>query len=258
MALKSALSFRRRNTAGWRLVWLAAFATGVLAADVQGWADNPQQAIESAVDGDQIQRNAPLPERARKSIGEIEKLPDIQHNPPAPQPDEKPLRFWTMNLSWLPYAILAVIVGGLLFLLLQYLRNRTGAGAKASAKAAEIVTTHMVATPPAPDAPERDRTFDEIDALAESGAFTEAVHRLLLLVQERLRGRIEHGIQVSLTSREILRRAKLQGEAATAFATLVAAVEVSLFGLRSANAATYALCREHSRRVLAAATGMTP
>ena len=31
---------------------------------------------------------------------------------------------------------------------------------------------------------------------------TEAVHRLLLIVQERLRTRIEHGIQASLTSRE--------------------------------------------------------
>jgi hypothetical protein len=102
--------------------------------------------------------------------------------------------------------------------------------------------------------PERDRTFDEVDALAESGAFTEAVHRLLLLVQERLRSRIEHGLQVSLTSREILRRARLQGDGATAFATLVAAVEISLFGMRAANAATYALCRENSRRVLAAAT----
>ena len=159
-----------------------------------------------------------------------------------------------MDLSWLPYVILGVIGIGLAYVLLRYVMNRMGGRNPASAKVVEPkATTSVVASSALPGEPERDRTFDEIDALAESGAFTEAVHRLLLLVQERLRGRIEHGLQASLTSREILRRAKLPGEAATAFATLVAAVEVCLFGLRSANAATYAICRENCRRVLAAA-----
>ena len=58
--------------------------------------------------------------------------------------------------------------------------------------------------------------------------FGEAIHRLLLLVQERLRSKLEHGFQTSLTSREILRRARLTGDAKTAFASLVAAVEITL------------------------------
>ena len=103
------------------------------------------------------------------------------------------------------------------------------------------------------DAAERDYTFDEVDQLAAQGAFGEAIHRLLLLVQERLRSRIEHGFQSSLTSREILRRARLAGEAKTAFASLVAAVEITLFGQQAANLATYQLCRDSSRRVLEAA-----
>jgi hypothetical protein len=250
MALKSRLSFPQSIPARWRLVWFGAFAAAMLAAASPATAEDAQQAIESAVDSDQIQRDRPLAERAQQSIDEIEKQPDIQHDPPQPRAEDPlPKPIGPLDLGWLPYAILAVIGVGLAFLLLRYAGHRFAARQGASAKAGPIATSTVVAAPE----PERDHTFDEVDALAEAGAFTEAVHRLLLLVQERLRGRIEHGLQASLTSREILRRAKLPREAATAFATLVAAVEVSLFGMRAANAATYALCREHSRRVLNAA-----
>jgi hypothetical protein len=253
MALKSGYPFPSRIPAAWRLIGFGAFAAALLTAAAPAPAEDAQQAVESAVDSDQIQRDRPLVERARESLGEIKKQPDIQHNPPEPRPAEPvPPRSGPMDLSWLPYAILGVIGIALAVVILRYVQNRLAArkGAGASAKpAAPAAASSVVAAPE----PERDHTFDEVDALAEAGAFTEAVHRLLLLVQERLRGRIEQGIQVSLTSREILRRAKLPGEASTAFATLVAAVEVSLFGMRSANAATYALCRENSRRVLSAA-----
>jgi hypothetical protein len=270
MALKSEYPFPLEIPAVLRLICFGALAAGMLAVAQPALAEDTQDAVESAVDSDQIQRDRPLPERdaksggaqsgdaqsredrARKSIDEIEKQPDIQHNPPEPRPPEPPpSRTLDMDLSWLPYAILGVIGIALAYVLLRYVGQRFAGRQSAAAKAAPVAAaaSHVVAAPEA----ERDHTFDEVDALAASGAFTEAVHRLLLLVQERLRGRIEHGIQASLTSREILRRAKLPQEAATAFATLVAAVEVSLFGMRAANAATYALCREHSRHVLAAA-----
>ncbi len=253
MALKSGLSSPQRNPAGWRSVWFGALAAAMLMAAAPASAEDPQAAIESAVDSDQIQRDRPLPERARQSIDEIEKQPDIQHNPPEPRPAEpNPKPIGPIDLGWLPYAILAVIGIGLALMLLRYAGHRFAARKGASAKTAWSPRR----TWSRPPEPERDHTFDEVDALAASGAFTEAVHRLLLLIQERLRGRIEHGVPVSLTSREILRRAKLPQEGATAFATLVAAVEVSLFGMRAANAATYALCRENARRVLAAGNGV--
>ncbi|WP_395019733.1 DUF4129 domain-containing protein [Dongia sp.] len=244
MALKSGSSFPNRLPAGWRPIWFGALAAVLLTAASPAPAEDAQQAVDSAVESDQIQRD-----RARDSLEKIEKQPDIQHNPPVPRPEEPPSRLW-LNLAWLPYIILAVIAVALVFVLARYAGQRYAARNTAAAKAAAPVATSSVLASPEP---ERDRTFDEVDALAESGAFTEAVHRLLLLVQERLRSRIEHGIQASLTSREILRRARLSQEGSTAFATLVAAVEISLFGMRDANAATYALCREHSRRVLAAA-----
>jgi hypothetical protein len=251
MALKSGYPFSNRSWAAWRPIWFGAIAAALLATAVPARAEDPQQAVESAVDSDQIQRERPLAERARESVDDVEKQPDIQHDPPAPRPAEPtPTPNMPLNLAWLPYVILGVIGIGLAYLLLRYVGNRYAGSKGAAAQAAPVATSRVVAASPEP---ERDHTFDEVDALAAAGAFTEAVHRLLLLVQERLRSRIEQGIQVSLTSREILRRAKLPQDAATAFATLVAAVEVSLFGMRSANAATYALCREHSRRVLAAA-----
>jgi hypothetical protein len=224
----------------------------IAASPAPAGAEDAQQAVESAVDSDHIQRDRPLAERARDSLGEVNKAPDIQHSPPAPRPEEPPEPPRTpWDLKWLPYVILAVIGVALAFVLLRYVGNRFAGRNSAVAKADSPSATSSVLAAPEP---ERDHTFDEVDALAESGAFTEAVHRLLLLVQERLRTRIEHGLQASLTSREILRRAKLSQDGATAFATLVAAVEISLFGMRAANAATYALCRENSRRVLAAAT----
>lgn len=254
MALKSGSSFPNRIPAGWRLIGVGALVVTllILAAPAPAPAEDAQQAVESAVAGDQIQRNRPLAERAREKIGEIEKQPDIQHEPPVPQPEEpeEPRSHLSWDLSWLPYIILAVIAVALLFVLARFAGQRFAGRNNAAAKAAPPVATSSVL---AAAEPARDHTFDEVDALAEAGAFTEAVHRLLLLVQERLRGRIEHGLQSSLTSREILRRARLSAEGNTAFATLVAAVEVSLFGMREANAATYALCRENSRRVLAAA-----
>jgi hypothetical protein len=290
MALKSGLSFRHGSCIGWRRGWIAAVAAGTFLAAAPCFADDTRDAVKSAVQtdniqnsgpeakdavnsalgGDDIQRSAPLTgdeverrlkkqptdqERTRKSIDEAGKQGDIQHNPPAEKPVTTPPKRsgGGLDLAWLPYAILAVIGVALIYVLLRYVTHRWGNRNPASGKAVtRTVQTSAVSTA-ASNEPQRDRTFDEVDALAASGAFTEAVHRLLLMVQERLRSRIEHGLQVSLTSREILRRAKLPQDAATAFATLVAAVEVSLFGMRSANAATYALCRENCRRVLAAA-----
>ncbi len=221
----------------------------LLAPAVRARADDPRQAVESAVSGDDIQRDQPL----RKTIEQAE-TPDIQRDRPVEKPlPTPPAPHVPLNLAWLPYAILILIAGGLLFLAGRYIHYRSGLNAADRDRPAEdaaATSTYALAA----DEAERDHTFDEVDALAAKGAFAEAIHRLLLLVQERLRSRLEHGFQTSLTSREILRRAKLTGEAKPAFASLVAAVEITLFGQQAANLATYQLCRENTRRVLAAAT----
>ena len=251
MALKSGYPFPCWNCAAWRPVGFGILAAMMFLIPPPVAADTPAQTDQPSVENNKLQRDTALPNRVRKAIDEVKQDSSIQHDPPLPQPLPQPPRFTPWHLPpWLPYAILGVIGVALAVVLLRYAGRRIAGRKGAAAPAAPIATTRIL-TPTAEA--ERDHTFDEIDALAQSGAFTEAVHRLLLLVQERLRSRIEHGIQVSLTSREILRRARLPQDAATAFATLVAAVEVSLFGMRAANAATYALCREHCRRVLQAA-----
>ena len=268
MALRFLSQFSRRCLAGLRPPGITAFALALMMAAAPAAADSSKDAIKSAVDSDRIQNQKPTDgagtqdqpqnqdqsrDQTQKSIQDSENQQDIQHDRPADTPDPQiQVSLSPMNLSWLPYVILGVIGIGLLLVLIRYLHFRGGPKEKAANTPAAVKVTAVAGAAPPPE-PERDRTFDEVDALAAAGAFTEAIHRLLLLVQGRLRHRIEHGFQVSLTSRELLRRAKLPAEAATAFATLVAAVEISLFGMQSANAATYALCREQSARVLAAA-----
>jgi hypothetical protein len=216
----------------------------LLAPGAVSQADDSLPAGDSAGSGDQSQSDV------RKIIAEAE-TPDIQRDPPAQKPPASIPRLPRIHfdLSWLPYAILVLIAAGLVFVAARYIRYRTGLHAADLDQPPEPGTaTYALAL----DEAERDHTFDEVDQLAAQGAFSEAIHRLLLLVQERLRSRIEHGFQSSLTSREILRRAKLAGEPKTAFASLVAAVEITLFGQQAANLATYQLCRDNSRRVLAA------
>ncbi|HEY4164538.1 MAG TPA: hypothetical protein VGM59_15835 [Dongiaceae bacterium] len=186
----------------------------------------------------------------QKQIEAVESDPDIQKDRPDPKPP-KPRESYRIHFPpWLPYVILGAAGLGLLFLItrlaLQYRRPQTDI--KAEAPLAASPGTALASGPK-----EHDPSFDEIDALANAGAFAEAVHRLLLLVQSRLRPRLESGMQPSLTSREILRRAKLTGEATTAFGRLVGAVELTLFGMQKANAAIYASCREDCRVVLEAA-----
>src|ERR1044072_1554547 len=125
MALKSGSLFPNRIPAAWRLIGFGALAAAMLIAPSPPPAEDAQQAVESAVDSDHIQRDRPLAERARDSLGEVNKAPDIQHNPPAPRPEEPPeppRKPW--NLKWLPYIILAVIGIALVFLLLRYVGNR--------------------------------------------------------------------------------------------------------------------------------------
>jgi len=254
MGSKEEIGLKRGSAPAFLLMPAALLSLGLLlfpgtASQADDSQSAPKQAVESAVSGDDIQRDAPI----HKTIEQAE-TPDIQSDRPQPaQPPPAPtsLPLFALGLAWLPYAILAAIAAGLLFLIARYVRYRTGLNAADSDKppAEPGTSTYALAS----DEPERDHTFDEVDALAAQGAFGEAIHRLLLLVQERLRSRLEQGFQTSLTSREILRRAKLPGDAKTAFGSLVAAVEITLFGQQAANLATYQLCRENSRRVLAAA-----
>jgi hypothetical protein len=81
------------------------------------------------------------------------------------------------------------------------------------------------------------------DELARQGRFMEAMHRLLLQALCELRERVAEPFADSLTSREVLRRAKLPLPGQLALHDIVARVELTYFGSRPGDHSDYAACR---------------
>jgi hypothetical protein len=99
-----------------------------------------------------------------------------------------------------------------------------------------------IAEPKAPDGPPADAgkaavAPDEAGGLAAAGRHAEAIHALLMAAMTRLAGRVT--LAGSLTSREVLDRARLADAPREALGALVDAVELTVFGGRAAGAAEY-------------------
>jgi hypothetical protein len=90
---------------------------------------------------------------------------------------------------------------------------------------------------------EGDRLVAEADQLAAQGQFAEAIHLLLVHGLRRLEVDGMGGIRRAFTAREVLRRSSLPRRAKDLLAVVVAAVEFSHFGGRSADAKIYGDCR---------------
>jgi hypothetical protein len=107
-------------------------------------------------------------------------------------------------------------------------------------------------TPIASDA-DRERleiALAEADRLARQGAYGEALHLLLLYCLNEMRRRFSLGLPPSLTSREILGLKALPEIRRTGLSVIVSAVEVSHFGGRPTDEATYQLCRQRCEDVV--------
>jgi hypothetical protein len=96
-----------------------------------------------------------------------------------------------------------------------------------------------------PEAKRPVRKVDDADRLAREGRFGEAIHALLLRALAEL-GRSASA--PALTSREVLRTARLALDARQALGALVSAVELVHFGAKPAGAAEYAACAAEYRR----------
>ncbi len=83
----------------------------------------------------------------------------------------------------------------------------------------------------------------QADDLAARGFFVEAIHVLLLHSLAEIRRRLRLDFADSLTSREILRRARLPEEVARSLRGIVARVELSYFGGYPASRPDYDTCR---------------
>lgn len=83
----------------------------------------------------------------------------------------------------------------------------------------------------------------EADALAAEGRFAEAVHLLLYRSVEDIEGRRPGLVKPAMTSRDLAEAHDLPAAAQGAFSRIARAVEISLFGGRSIDAAAWEQCR---------------
>ena len=96
------------------------------------------------------------------------------------------------------------------------------------------------------------------DALSREGRFVEAMHMLLLQGLTDIRERSSEQFADSLTSREILRGARLSTEGGTSLRAIIAAVERTYFGGYPAEPADYATCRQNFDALRRALHGGAP
>ena len=81
------------------------------------------------------------------------------------------------------------------------------------------------------------------DEIAAKGSFVEAIHVLLLQGLAEMRQRVDQQFADSLTSREILRCAKISDAGRSALRDIISRVELTYFGHHPASAHDYAACR---------------
>jgi hypothetical protein len=96
------------------------------------------------------------------------------------------------------------------------------------------------------------------DRLSREGSFVEAMHVLLLHSLSEIRRQLGEQFADSLTSREILRVARLTAAGRTALRDIVGAVERTYFGAYPAQAGDYAACRQNFATLQQALRGGAP
>jgi len=146
--------------------------------------------------------------------------------------------------------LLWVVIGVLVILavtqLLRLVRGRSGG--QSSAARVEVELPLSDPTEDSPGVAER---------LAREGRFSEAIHEMLLSVLATLLADPERRIVPSLTSREIVRTARIEPAALDPLRALVKAVERSHFGCREASFEEYEVCLKHARRFTEASGRVT-
>jgi hypothetical protein len=141
---------------------------------------------------------------------------------------------WFFGQSWIFFTIsAAVLLLCLGAIVLSVLRAR----GRHSTPWQESVA--VAANPTGAASPHLERA----EVFARDGRYAEAMHELLLQALADIRGQAGAALGLSLTSREILRQAKLGDTPRGALRTLIGRVEYTYFGLRSAEGADYQACR---------------
>jgi hypothetical protein len=228
------------------LLALATLSAPVPASAQDSTADQIRNEAEQALERGDIQRDAPLAERVRQHSETISRDPSLQHEPPtpkAPPPPPSGIPFPSEIVLVLLIAVIAVALA-----MVGYHLYRTYApGRRLSKTAQEAVVVAAQPIARSTDAPLPE--LDEIERLARTGAYAEAIHLMLLRALEALRRRLGASWAKSLTSREIVRRTELPASDRGALKMLVGAVEISRFGGQSANEQIYRACLDQYRLI---------
>lgn len=87
--------------------------------------------------------------------------------------------------------------------------------------------------------------LSEVDTLAASGRYGEAIHLLWLHAVPAIGRRLNRAIEPSWTSREVLRRSGAPAEDRRTLEPVVRAVELFFFGGRALDRSDYESCRRH-------------
>jgi Domain of unknown function (DUF4129) len=238
---------RCRARGAWVLLALAMLCASPPAWPQETDADEIRNETEKAIERGDIQRDAPLAERVRQQANDIAKDPSLQHEPPTPKAPPPPSSSVPIPGEVFLYLLIAVLAVALC-IVGYHLYGTYGFGRRVSKK--KVDQPLQVASQPilrTGDAPLPD--LDEIERLARSGAYAEAIHLMLLRALEALRRRLGTSWAKSMTSREIARRSELPASDRSALKMLVGAVEISRFGGQNANEQIYRACLDQYRLI---------
>jgi hypothetical protein len=177
-------------------------------------------------------RGDPIAEAADRAIHRLDLQRDIPHDPvEADSPS------WDFKL---PVGVQWVLAAGLAVVLIYVLRDAIpGLG-----RGRPDDWSYDGAGPGLGDGMRSaSESLASADALAALGRFAEAMHVLLLYSLTEIRRRLRVEFADSLTSREIVRSARLPDAGKAALTGIVARVEAVYFGDHPADRADYESCR---------------
>jgi hypothetical protein len=150
--------------------------------------------------------------------------------PDAPKPVHFPLSF-PPELLWFIVALAVIILLYSFRDLIPLLRPRGG-----ELPEADVISAGAMGSDP-------EVALAAADELARQGRYGDAMHLLLLRSLAQLRVRLEEPFADSLTSREILRSARLPKTAREPLCDVVGRVEWAYFGEHPAEHEDYQACR---------------
>lgn len=185
----------------------------------------------------------PVRAAAAEAIRTLDLQPSLPHEPVDTSTDDG----WHLHLpDWLIWVLAAGIVGVVLYSLRNSLPGFISANDEAWVSRSGDPFGALRAG---------ENRLALADDLAGQGRFVEAMHLLLLHCLAEIRRRLAVEFADSLTSREILRSARLPEPGRSALDAIVARVEWTYFGHHPAGRADYDSCRAGAAELTAALAG---